>query len=85
MATRPIICPPVPANGWIFFKSNFGLEEDYANTTFFNLKDLSDIISKKKKDKKKIILCHGVFDLLHIGHIKHFQKAKKFGDFLFKL
>jgi hypothetical protein len=41
MATRPIICPPIPANGWIFFKSNFGLEEDYANTTFFNLKDLN--------------------------------------------
>ena len=49
---------------------------------FFNLKDLSAIISKKKKEKKKIVLCHGVFDLLHIGHIKHFQKAKKFGDFL---
>ena len=49
---------------------------------FFNLKDLSAIISEKKKEKKKIILCHGVFDLLHIGHIKHFQKAKKFGDFL---
>jgi rfaE bifunctional protein kinase chain/domain/rfaE bifunctional protein nucleotidyltransferase chain/domain len=48
----------------------------------FNLKDLSFIISEKKKEKKKIILCHGVFDLLHIGHIKHFQKAKKFGDFL---
>ena len=49
---------------------------------FFNLKDLRAIISEKKKEKKKIILCHGVFDLLHIGHIKHFQKAKKFGDFL---
>ena len=49
---------------------------------FFNIKTLSTIIEKKKKEKKKIILCHGVFDLLHIGHIKHFQKAKKFGDFL---
>lgn len=33
--------------------------------------------------KKKIIgLSHGVFDLLHLGHIKHFQEAKKFCDIL---
>ena len=26
--------------------------------------------------------CHGVFDLLHLGHIKHFENAKNFGDIL---
>ncbi len=31
---------------------------------------------------KKIVHCHGVFDLLHPGHIKHFQAAKKKGDVL---
>ena len=34
------------------------------------------------KLKKKIILCHGVFDLLHAGHIKHLIKAKSLGDIL---
>ena len=34
----------------------------------------------KKNEKKKIILCHGVFDILHIGHIDYFEEAKKFGD-----
>ena len=33
-------------------------------------------------NKKKIVLCHGVFDLIHIGHIKHFESAKKMGDIL---
>ena len=28
---------------------------------------------------KKIVLCHGVFDFPHLGHIKHFKAAKKFG------
>ena len=28
----------------------------------------------------KIVLCHGTFDLLHIGHIKHLQKAAGLGD-----
>mgnify|MGYP003682004573 CR=1 FL=1 len=31
---------------------------------------------------KKIILCHGVFDLLHMGHINYFHAAKKIGDIL---
>lgn len=45
-----------------------------------------DILIKKLKalrlKKKKIVLSHGVFDLLHLGHIKHFESAKKNGDFL---
>jgi rfaE bifunctional protein nucleotidyltransferase chain/domain len=31
---------------------------------------------------KVVVQCHGVFDLLHIGHIRHFQEAKKQGDIL---
>ncbi len=42
----------------------------------------SKLIHKFKSSNKKIVLCHGVFDLLHIGHIYHFRKAKKFGDIL---
>jgi len=45
-------------------------------------KVLSKIISNLKKKGKKIVLCHGVFDILHIGHIKHFKEAKNHGDIL---
>lgn len=31
---------------------------------------------------KKVVLCHGVFDLLHYGHIEHLEEAKKQGDIL---
>ena len=27
-------------------------------------------------------MCHGVFDLIHLGHIEHFRKAKENGDIL---
>ena len=46
-----------------------------------NKKFLKKIKNLKNK-KKKVVLCHGVFDLLHLGHIKHFKSAKKFGDYL---
>jgi hypothetical protein len=42
MATRPIICPPVPANGFIFYKDKFVLEEDYNKTTFIDFSDMLD-------------------------------------------
>ena len=28
------------------------------------------------------VMCHGTFDLLHIGHIRHLEEAKKLGDHL---
>lgn len=31
---------------------------------------------------KKIVHCHGVFDLFHYGHLLHLQEAKKQGDIL---
>ena len=30
----------------------------------------------------KVVLCHGVFDLLHPGHITHLQQARNLGDIL---
>ena len=35
-----------------------------------------------KKQGKKIVLCHGSFDLVHPGHLNHFQEAKSYGDIL---
>lgn len=34
------------------------------------------------RENKTVVLCHGVFDLLHIGHIKHLQAARALGDVL---
>jgi rfaE bifunctional protein nucleotidyltransferase chain/domain len=44
--------------------------------------DFVPIREKLKKQNKKIVLCHGVFDLLHYGHIEHFKDARKLGDVL---
>jgi rfaE bifunctional protein nucleotidyltransferase chain/domain len=46
------------------------------------ISDINKTIKKLKKTNKKIIMCHGVFDVLHLGHIKHFEEAKSLGDVL---
>ena len=48
----------------------------------YELNELSNLIQSLKSRDQKIVHCHGVFDLLHIGHIRHFEEARKFGDIL---
>ena len=43
---------------------------------------LAKVIAVQKKKGKKCVLCHGVFDLIHLGHIRHFNLAKEEGDIL---
>jgi len=45
-----------------------------------SLDTLAKITASLKNEGKSVVLCHGTFDLLHIGHIKHIQAAKSFGD-----
>ena len=37
---------------------------------------------KKIKKTRKIIHCHGVFDLVHPGHLRHFDFCKSKADIL---
>ena len=46
------------------------------------LKSLRDILEHCRQNGDKIVHCHGVFDLLHIGHVKHFEAARKSGNVL---
>ena len=46
--------------------------------------DALEVKSKQLNEEgKRIVLCHGTFDLIHTGHIRHLQEAKKQGDLLF--
>ena len=49
----------------------------------YNLENLGKISKILKGKGKKIGLCHGVFDILHAGHISHFEEVKKKCDYLF--
>jgi rfaE bifunctional protein nucleotidyltransferase chain/domain len=47
-----------------------------------DLTELADILSGLRAQGKKIVHCHGVFDLVHVGHIRHLKEAKAMGDIL---
>lgn len=52
------------------------------NSKIISKKEFKIIRERLKADGKVIVLCHGVFDLVHPGHIIHFEQARKMGDVL---
>ncbi len=47
-----------------------------------NLDVLTSIIEVEKARGKKVVFTNGCFDLLHVGHVRYLQKARKYGDLL---
>lgn len=47
-----------------------------------SLEDLARQASAVRAEGRRVVLCHGVFDILHPGHILHLREARTFGDFL---
>nr|MBC8282439.1 adenylyltransferase/cytidyltransferase family protein [Nitrospinota bacterium] len=47
-----------------------------------SLADLSQKSAQLRKEGKRIILCHGTFDLMHTGHIRYLKSAREKGDVL---
>jgi D-beta-D-heptose 7-phosphate kinase / D-beta-D-heptose 1-phosphate adenosyltransferase len=44
--------------------------------------EISSIVKSLKNKGRKIVFTNGCFDILHIGHIKYLEEAKKCGDIL---
>jgi D-beta-D-heptose 7-phosphate kinase/D-beta-D-heptose 1-phosphate adenosyltransferase len=45
-------------------------------------KQLKNIISTQKRQGKKVVFTNGCFDILHAGHIRYLNEAKRMGDIL---
>ena len=47
-----------------------------------SINEISNITSQLKNEKKIIVFTNGCFDILHAGHCKYLEEAKKLGDVL---
>ena len=47
-----------------------------------NKEKIKKKILNLRKEKRKITLAHGVFDLIHLGHLDYFKEAKQLSDIL---
>ena len=39
-------------------------------------------VKAAKAAGKKVVYAHGVFDLLHVGHVRHLEAARREGSYL---
>lgn len=44
--------------------------------------ELKIVLDKLKEEGKRVVFTNGCFDLLHIGHTRYLEDAKKLGDIL---
>ncbi|NBT49123.1 MAG: cytidyltransferase, partial [Actinobacteria bacterium] len=43
---------------------------------------LRETLSRLRRGGKRVVHCHGTFDLIHPGHLVHFEEARALGDLL---
>lgn len=44
--------------------------------------ELKKIVRELKREGKAVVFANGVFDILHVGHVRYFKGAKELGDVL---
>ncbi len=47
-----------------------------------SLDQLQGLARSARSEGRRVVLCHGTFDLLHVGHIRHLRRARDEGDLL---
>jgi rfaE bifunctional protein nucleotidyltransferase chain/domain len=51
-----------------------------AHAKIKTIEELGEIARSAQSQGRRVALCHGVFDLVHLGHIRHIQAARNEGD-----
>lgn len=63
-------------------KDLFGPGSNTERRIVKNIEQIKRIVEGLKTLELKIVLTQGTYDMLHIGHARYFETAKKFGDIL---
>ena len=50
------------------------------NSKIVSFDEIPAVVRKEKESGNKIVQCHGTFDLIHPGHVIHFEESKRMGD-----
>jgi len=56
------------------------MSPEHTQTVTFD--ELQAVVERYRRESRTIVHAHGVFDLLHIGHIRYLQAAHQLGDVL---
>lgn len=57
-------------------------EHPDCSTKIKNLDAMAAIVARERSRGRRVVFTNGCFDLLHVGHVKYLQKARRLGDML---
>ncbi len=60
----------------------FGRQHLDADSKIHERKALASLLAARRVPGQKVVFTNGCFDLLHVGHVKYLQAARKLGDLL---
>lgn len=63
-------------------KGIFGLESNFKDRFFNDYKKIKHLVGHFRGLGCKIVLTQGSYDMVHIGHARYLEEAKRHGDFL---
>ncbi|MFN3479699.1 MAG: adenylyltransferase/cytidyltransferase family protein, partial [Thermodesulfovibrionales bacterium] len=47
-----------------------------------NWEELKNVLDEARTEGKRIVFTNGCFDIIHIGHVRYLNEAKRLGDIL---
>ena len=53
-----------------------------AHDKILTMEELVETVRRLQGAQQRVALCHGCFDILHCGHLRHLEAAKAMADFL---
>src|SRR5579864_8908525 len=53
-----------------------------ARQKIHSIAELGRLAEEARAQQRTVVLCHGVFDLVHMGHVRHLEAARREGDML---
>lgn len=56
--------------------------EDNARNRIINRQDLARVVADFHAKSKRVVATNGCFDILHVGHVRYLEEARKLGDIL---
>jgi rfaE bifunctional protein nucleotidyltransferase chain/domain len=60
----------------------FSFESKYKDRCFSDLREVKLLADHLKGLGLKVVLTQGTFDMVHVGHARYVEEAKRYGDFL---
>lgn len=52
------------------------------NNKIISCEEMANLSKNLQSQGKSVVLCHGTFDLMHVGHLRYLRRAKQEGDVL---